>query len=208
MQCVLVVRGFVALRWGRPADAERYVPRGLLLRPTDLELQEPPPVTKTRTKYWLVLTGAVAGVVLVCAGLWLAALSHPGRFSLDVTADRQIYLLVASGFACTIAGIGLLLAAVRHTTTSMPPQQKTKANIGVGIGFVLQLAGLFLCMAGDQRALSGLLLIFASVPMMIWGCLNYAEGKGHSKWIGLVGIAGILGLIVLMVLPDKHEEAT
>jgi hypothetical protein len=44
--------------------------------------------------------------------------------------------------------------------------------------------------------------------MMIWSCLNYAEGKGHSKWVGLVGMAGILGLIVLMVLPDQHEEAT
>ena len=90
----------------------------------------------------------------------------------------------------------------------MPQQQKTRANIGVGIGFVLQLAGLFLSVAGDFRALSGLLLILAGVPMMIWGCLNYAEGKGHSKWVGLVGMAGILGLIVLMVLPDQHEEAT
>jgi len=176
--------------------------------PTDPETQEPPPVTKTPTKYWLVLTGAVAGVVLVCAGLLLAALSNPGRFSLDVTADRQIRLLVASGFACTIAGIGLLLKAVRHTTTSMPLQQKTKANTGVGIGFVLQLAGLFLSGAGQVGALIGLLLILASLPVFIWGCLNYAEGKGHSKWVGLVGIAGILGLIVLMVLPDQHDEAT
>ena len=37
--------------------------------------------------------------------------------------------------------------------------------------------------------------------------MNYAEGKGHSKWVGLVGLAGIIGLIVLIVLPDQHKEA-
>ena len=50
-------------------------------------------------------------------------------------------------------------------------------------------------------------LILASVPVFTWGCLSYAEGKGHSKWVGLVGVAGIIGLIVLKVLPDQHEEA-
>jgi hypothetical protein len=90
----------------------------------------------------------------------------------------------------------------------MPPQQRTKTNIGVGIGFVLQLAGFFLFGAGDSRALIGLLLILVSVPVVIWGCMNYAEGKGHSKWVGLVGVVGIIGLIILMVLPEQGEGAT
>jgi len=37
--------------------------------------------------------------------------------------------------------------------------------------------------------------------------MNYAEGKGHSKWVGLVGLTGCIGLIVLIVLPDQHKEA-
>ena len=41
--------------------------------------------------------------------------------------------------------------------------------------------------------------------MFIWGCMNYAEGKGHSKEVGLLGVAGIVGLIVLIVLPDRHN---
>jgi len=100
----------------------------------------------------------------------------------------------------------MLLMAVRSTTQSMPPQERRNANIGVGIGFVIQLAGLFLFRAGPDGALIGWPLILGSVPVFIWGCLNYAQGKGHSKWIGLVGVAGIIGMIVLMILPNQHEE--
>jgi hypothetical protein len=66
--------------------------------------------------------------------------------------------------------------------------------------------GLFLSWAGQDRALIGLLFVLTSLPVFIWGCLNYAAGKGYSKWVDLVGVAGIIGLIVLMVLPDQHEE--
>ena len=163
-------------------------------------------MTTTRKKYWLVLAGAIVGVVLVCAGLCLAALSNPRRFTLDVTADRQIGLLAFSGFACTVTGVGLLLKAASYTTKSMSPQTRNKIAIGVGIGFALQLTGLFLSGTGQVGVLIGLSLILAGVPAIIWGCLNYAEGKGHSKWVGLVGVAGIIGLIVLIALPNQHEE--
>jgi len=97
----------------------------------------------------------------------------------------------------------------------MRPEKKTKTNIGVGIGFILQLAGFFLpqtwdppailglALTGDTAAILGLVLIFVSIPVFIWGCINYAEGKGHSKWVGLVGLAGIIGLIVLILLSDR-----
>ncbi len=164
-------------------------------------------MTEAQTKYGLVLTAAVAGVVLVCAGLWLASLSHPGRFSLDIRADRQIHVFAAAGFACTIVGVGLLLTAVGHTTKSMPPQNRTNTNIGVGFGFLLQLLGVFLFGTGPDRGLIACMLILASLPVFIWGCLNYAEGKGHSKWVGLVGVVGIAGLVVLMVLPHQPRVA-
>ena len=93
------------------------------------------------------------------------------------------------------------------TTKPMLPDKKTKTNVGVGIGFILQLGGLILTKMGDSTAMLGLLLILAGVVSLVWGCMNYAEGKGHSKWVGLVGVAGIIGLIVLIVLPDQHKEA-
>jgi uncharacterized membrane protein len=87
----------------------------------------------------------------------------------------------------------------------MLPENKTKTNIGVGIGFILQLIGLFVSKGGENGSLVGLVLILLSVPVFIWGCMNYAEGKGHSKWVGLVGVTGIIGLIVLIILPDQHK---
>ena len=89
----------------------------------------------------------------------------------------------------------------------MLPEKKTKTNVGVGIGIILQLSGLILTKMGDKTAMLGQLLIVVGVVPFIWGCMNYAEGKGHSKWVGLVGVAGIIGLIVLIVLPDQHKEA-
>jgi drug/metabolite transporter (DMT)-like permease len=85
----------------------------------------------------------------------------------------------------------------------MLPEKRTNTNVGVGMGFLLQLAGFFLAQTGDTAAILALVLILISIPVFIWGCMNYAEGKGHSKWVGLVGLAGIIGLIVLIVLPDQ-----
>ena len=86
--------------------------------------------------------------------------------------------------------------------------KRTKTNVGVGIGVLLQLAGWFLAQTGDAAALFGLILILASLPVFIWGCVNYADGKGHSKWVGLVGLAGIVGLIVLVLLPDQQNHGS
>ena len=91
----------------------------------------------------------------------------------------------------------------------MLPEKITRTNVGVGIGFILQLGGLILTKLENTAAtaLLGLLLILAGLVIFIWGCMNYAEGKGHSKWVGLVGVAGIIGLVVLIILPDQHKEA-
>ena len=86
----------------------------------------------------------------------------------------------------------------------MLSERRRNTNVGVGIGVLLQLAGLFLARTDGTAAILGLVLILISIPVFIWGCMNYAEGKGHSKWVGLVGLAGIIGLIVLIVLPDKN----
>ncbi|MHC4692247.1 MAG: hypothetical protein ACYS67_05870 [Planctomycetota bacterium] len=89
----------------------------------------------------------------------------------------------------------------------MLPEKKTKTNISVGIGFLLQLAGYFLVQSKETCAVTclGIILILISMPLFIRGCTNYAKGKGQSKWLGLLGLASLIGLVVLAVLPDRES---
>ena len=90
----------------------------------------------------------------------------------------------------------------------MQPEKRTKTNVGVGIGLILQMLGVTFAGKEDTTAIFGIVLLVASVPIFVWGCMNYAEGKGHSKSIGLVGLAGLIGLIVLVLLPDQAAQST
>jgi hypothetical protein len=83
----------------------------------------------------------------------------------------------------------------------MLAQHKTNTNIGVGLGIVLQIAG------RTMQSPFGLLLLLAGAVAFIWGCSEYAKGKGYSGWFGLLGLLSILGLIILAVMPDKHKDA-
>jgi hypothetical protein len=158
------------------------------------------------TKYWRVVAIACVGLVLVVTGLSLAILSNPNRFSLDIADDRNIQLFAISGFACTFVGIGLFMLAVRHTTKAMPVQLQRNANIGVGLGFVLQLGGSFLPEVVDVPIEIGMAFTLAGVPAFVWGAIHYAQGKKHSSWFGLLGVLGILGFIVLILLPPQESE--
>jgi amino acid transporter len=86
----------------------------------------------------------------------------------------------------------------------MIPEHRTKANTGVGVGAGLQLFGLFMP-DRNHLWLLGAALILIGTALFLRGCMHYAEGKGHSKWVGLVGLAGIVGLIILIILPDQHR---
>ena len=89
----------------------------------------------------------------------------------------------------------------------MLPEQARKANISVGIALVLQAVGFVLSRTESPLALLGTVMVFVAIPLWVWGCMNYAEGKGHSKWLGFLGIIGIIGLIVLVLLPDRYKAA-
>ena len=87
----------------------------------------------------------------------------------------------------------------------MLPENKTKTNIGVGAGILLQVAGRFLVARSQGTSIIGVVLLVVGAIFFVWGCMNYAEGKGHSKWFGLLGLLSILGLIILVFLPDHHK---
>ena len=89
----------------------------------------------------------------------------------------------------------------------MLPEKKTKTNIGVGLGIILQLVGRMLAAENESLAFVGLALTLVGLVFFVWGCMNYAEGKGHSKWLGLLGLLSCIGLIVLIFLPDRNKVA-
>ena len=86
----------------------------------------------------------------------------------------------------------------------MLKEKKRNANIGVGVGFLFQIV----CKALWQGAGIGVPLIgLIGTCLIIWGCFNYAEGKGYTKWLGLFGLLSIIGLVILACLPDKRKDA-
>jgi hypothetical protein len=87
----------------------------------------------------------------------------------------------------------------------MLPEKKIKTNIGVGVGIILQIVGRALAGAHGAGAILGMIVVLVGAAFFIWGCMNYAEGKGHSKWLGLLGLLSCIGLIILVVIPDHHK---
>ena len=92
----------------------------------------------------------------------------------------------------------------------MLPEYQRKTNIGVGIGFVLQVIAISLVWTHARAivVVFSLVITLISIPVFTWGCMNYVEGKGHSKWVGLVGLAGLIGLMVLIVLPGHNHDGS
>ena len=85
-------------------------------------------------------------------------------------------------------------------------RRRENANTGAGIGFFFQVIGFFVLRSEDGVSGVGIALILLSIPLFVWGCMNYAESKGYHKEMGLIGLLGIIGLIVLVVLPDKFQS--
>jgi hypothetical protein len=97
-------------------------------------------------------------------------------------------------------------AGGRHTGGRLVlPEQKKNTNIYVGLGLIGQILGKSM-LEGSSPGLGALITLGACV-MFIWGCCEYALGKGHSRWWGGLGLLSILGLIVLVFLPDRHKDA-
>jgi hypothetical protein len=88
----------------------------------------------------------------------------------------------------------------------MLAENKTKTNIGVGLGIVLQIVGRALANSGDTGLMLGAIVALVGAVFFIWGCMNYAEGKGHSKWLGLLGLLSCIGLLILVFMPDRHKD--
>jgi hypothetical protein len=86
------------------------------------------------------------------------------------------------------------------------PEYKGKTNLGVGFGWVVMIVGNVLIRNSPVPWLGIVIFVFG-LAAFIWGCTQYAKGKGHSGYWGVLGVLWILGLLVLFFLPDRHKDA-
>ncbi|MGA3156608.1 MAG: hypothetical protein ABSE43_03465 [Steroidobacteraceae bacterium] len=94
-------------------------------------------------------------------------------------------------------------------TGTMLNQYKRSTNIGIGIGFVLVLFGRYLMLTQPNFiGVLGSVTALVGVGFFVWGSSQYAKGKGHSPYWGILGLFYILGFIVLFFLPDRHKAAS
>ena len=89
----------------------------------------------------------------------------------------------------------------------MLPEYKNKTNAGVGFGWAVMIVGNLLLRNASLLWL-GIVVFTLGFAAFIWGCVQYAKGKGHSGYWGALGALWILGLLVLLFLPDRHKSAT
>jgi hypothetical protein len=94
----------------------------------------------------------------------------------------------------------------RHDHAFMLKDKIKKTNIGIGVGIILQLSRFILVRQGIIPPDLGIVIWAFGAAFFIWGCMNYAEGKGSSKWFGLLGILSLIGLLGLFFLPDRHKD--
>ena len=89
----------------------------------------------------------------------------------------------------------------------MLPEYKSNTNLGVGVGWVVMIVGNLLVRNSPLPWL-GIVVLALGFAAFIWGCVQYAKGKGHSGYWGALGVLWLLGLLVLLFLPDRHKGAT
>lgn len=85
--------------------------------------------------------------------------------------------------------------------------RKTPAALGYWLGFGLQLVGNGLLSRGHNvwTQFLGVDLELVGAGLVVWGCVNYAAGKGYSRWFGAFGLLSCIGLFILMAPPDRRQ---
>ena len=89
----------------------------------------------------------------------------------------------------------------------MLAEYKTKTNIGVGIGILIQIVARTLINdAQEISVMIGFALLIVGAGFFLYGCISYSRGKGHHGGWGILGLLSIFGLLILFFLKDKHKE--
>lgn len=90
----------------------------------------------------------------------------------------------------------------------MLKEYKRDTNIGVGFGWIaIALSGYVFRSTAFGGPVVGFVVLLTGIGLFLWGCGQYAQGKGYSRYWGALGLLYLLGLLVLVFMPDRHKEA-
>ncbi|MCM2372327.1 hypothetical protein [Aporhodopirellula aestuarii] len=152
-------------------------------------------------KYRSVLIVAIIGLGLICAGLVLAYLSDPSRYTINVRDDHRIVRLYLAGVLVTSIGLIAFVAAINQTSVNIAPKPRRDINLGIGGGITCQV-----CAFSEQDPAMIIGWLLTAMLLIVWACMRFAEAKGFSKWYGVLGVLGIFGLIILLLLPTRTAQ--
>ena len=79
-------------------------------------------------------------------------------------------------------------------------QYKTKTNLFIGVGILLQIAAVVFLVG----ALAAVVKLVSAILFII-GCCYYAKAKGHNAAWGLLGLLSIIGLLILVFFTDRNK---
>ena len=82
--------------------------------------------------------------------------------------------------------------------------ESKKRDAALGI-----IGGLAVNVTGSALQVEGL-LSFAwgavGFGLWAWGAMSLAQGKGYSRWWGLLALVTIVGMLVLVLLRDRYRD--
>jgi hypothetical protein len=89
----------------------------------------------------------------------------------------------------------------------MLKEYKRETNIGVGIGFIFITVSRYAFQSSAFGGpVFGCAVLLTGIGLYLWGCGQYAQGKGYSPYWGALGLLYLLGLVVLVLMPDRHKD--
>lgn len=90
----------------------------------------------------------------------------------------------------------------------MLKEYRRSTNIGIGLGVLILVFGRAMAGSPSLPVSLNVVISLSGAALYVWGCVQYAKGKGYSGYWGAFGFLWLPGLLVLAFLPDRHKASS